>query len=67
MHGLDLILTLTAGLVAALIGGFITQRLGLSPIVGYLLAGDRRRARTRPASSPTARWPNSWPRSASSC
>jgi CPA2 family monovalent cation:H+ antiporter-2 len=39
MHGLDLILTLTAGLVAALIGGFITQRLRLSPIVGYLIAG----------------------------
>ena len=39
MHGLDLILTLTAGLVAALIGGFITQRLHLSPIVGYLIAG----------------------------
>jgi CPA2 family monovalent cation:H+ antiporter-2 len=39
MHGLDLILTLTAGLVAALIGGFITQRLRLSPIVGYLVAG----------------------------
>jgi CPA2 family monovalent cation:H+ antiporter-2 len=39
MHGLDLILTLTAGLVAALIGGFITERLRLSPIVGYLIAG----------------------------
>jgi K+:H+ antiporter len=39
MHGLDLILTLTAGLVAALVGGFVTQRLRLSPIVGYLIAG----------------------------
>ena len=39
MHGLDLILTLTSGLVAALIGGFVTQRLRLSPIVGYLIAG----------------------------
>lgn len=39
MHGYDLILTLTAGLGAALVLGFITQRLGLSPIVGYLLAG----------------------------
>jgi K+:H+ antiporter len=39
MHGLDLILTLTSGLVAALIGGFVTQRLRLSPIVGYLMAG----------------------------
>jgi len=39
MHNLDLILTITAGLVVALICGFITQRIGLSPIVGYLLAG----------------------------
>jgi len=39
MHGYTLILTLTGGLGAALILGYITQRLGLSPIVGYLLAG----------------------------
>ena len=39
MHGYDLILTLTAGLGVALFFGYITQRLGLSPIVGYLLAG----------------------------
>jgi monovalent cation:H+ antiporter-2, CPA2 family len=39
MHGYDLILTLTAGLGAALFFGYITHRLGLSPIVGYLLAG----------------------------
>ena len=39
MHGYDLILTLTVGLGAALALGYITQRLGLSPIVGYLLAG----------------------------
>jgi CPA2 family monovalent cation:H+ antiporter-2 len=40
MHGnLDLILTLTAGLTAALALGYVTHRLGLSPIVGYLLAG----------------------------
>src|SRR3954463_6094113 len=39
MHDLDLILTLTGGLSAALALGFVTQRLGLSPIVGYLLAG----------------------------
>jgi len=36
---LNLILTFTGGLTAALIFGFITTRLGLSPIVGYLLAG----------------------------
>jgi CPA2 family monovalent cation:H+ antiporter-2 len=39
MHGYDLILTLTGGLGAALVLGYLTQRLGLSPIVGYLLAG----------------------------
>ena len=39
MHNLDLILTLTGGLAAALVLGYITHRLGLSPIVGYLLAG----------------------------
>jgi monovalent cation:H+ antiporter-2, CPA2 family len=39
MHSYELILTLTAGLVGALAGGYITHRLKLSPIVGYLLAG----------------------------
>jgi CPA2 family monovalent cation:H+ antiporter-2 len=39
MHDVPLILTLTGGLSAALVLGYVTQRLGLSPIVGYLLAG----------------------------
>jgi CPA2 family monovalent cation:H+ antiporter-2 len=39
MHAYDLILTLTGGLGAALVLGYVTHRLGLSPIVGYLLAG----------------------------
>ena len=39
MHSLDLILTLTGGLAGALVLGYVTHRLGLSPIVGYLLAG----------------------------
>jgi len=39
MHNLDLILTLTAGFIAALALGYVTHRLGWSPIVGYLLAG----------------------------
>src|SRR5262245_7939736 len=39
MHSVDLILTLAGGLGAALFAGFITHRLGLSPILGYLLAG----------------------------
>lgn len=39
MHNIELILTITGGLSFALILGYITHRLGLSPIVGYLLAG----------------------------
>jgi predicted Kef-type K+ transport protein len=39
MPHLDLILTLTGGLAAALVLGYLTHRLGLSPIVGYLMAG----------------------------
>ncbi|WP_165065877.1 cation:proton antiporter [Desulfovibrio sp. ZJ200] len=38
-HELTLILTLAGGLSAALVLGFITQKLRLSPLVGYLLAG----------------------------
>ncbi|MCW1887152.1 cation:proton antiporter [Luteolibacter flavescens] len=37
MH--DLILTFAGGLGIALIFGYLSHRLGLSPIVGYLLAG----------------------------
>jgi CPA2 family monovalent cation:H+ antiporter-2 len=39
LHHLDLIRTHTGGLTAALVLGYITNRLGLSPFVGYLLAG----------------------------
>ena len=39
MHQLDLILTLTGGLSVALVFGYLTHLVGLSPIVGYLLAG----------------------------
>ncbi len=39
MHGVELVLTLAGGLGAGLVFGYITQRLGLSPIVGYLIAG----------------------------
>ena len=35
----DFVLTLAAGLTAALVLGYITQRMKLSPIVGYLIAG----------------------------
>ena len=39
MHESGLILTLTGSLAVALVLGFITHRIGISPIVGYLLAG----------------------------
>jgi K+:H+ antiporter len=39
VHDLDLLLTLAGGFTAALVLGYLTQRLGLSPIVGYLVAG----------------------------
>ncbi len=38
-HHLDLILLLAAGLTGALVFGFMTQKMKLSPLVGYLLAG----------------------------
>ena len=39
MHDLPLISTLAGGLAAALVLGWVTQRLGLSTLVGYMLAG----------------------------
>jgi CPA2 family monovalent cation:H+ antiporter-2 len=39
MDNLALILTLAAGFIGALTFGYVTHRLGWSPIVGYLLAG----------------------------
>lgn len=39
MHDLNLIFTLTGGFIAAVALGYFTQRIGLSPIVGYLVAG----------------------------
>lgn len=39
MHDLPLLTTIAAGFAAAWILGLITHRIGLSPIVGYLLAG----------------------------
>ena len=40
-HDLNLVFTLAGGLSAALVLGFITQMLRLSPLVGYLLAEER--------------------------
>ena len=39
MHDLTVLMTFAGGLAGALILGFLAHRLGLSPIVGYLLAG----------------------------
>lgn len=38
-HETDIIVTIASGLAAATAGGFVMQRIGLPPIVGYLLAG----------------------------
>ena len=38
-HDISLISTIAVGLAFAFIGGFIAVRLGLPPLVGYLLAG----------------------------
>ena len=39
MHDIPLITTISFALSAALLFGLIVRRLGLSPIVGYLIAG----------------------------
>ncbi len=39
MHELSVLMTFTGGLAGALALGFLAQRLKLSPIIGYLLAG----------------------------
>ena len=38
-HNVALISTMAAGLVYALVGGYIASRLRLPPLLGYLLAG----------------------------
>lgn len=39
MHDISLITTIALGLLAALIFGLLAKRIGLSPIIGYLIAG----------------------------
>jgi CPA2 family monovalent cation:H+ antiporter-2 len=39
MHDMPLLTTIAFGLTAALVLGLVAKRLGVSPIVGYLLAG----------------------------
>jgi predicted Kef-type K+ transport protein len=66
MHDLPLITTIATAFTAAWLLGLLTQRLGLSPIVGYLLAGVLIGAMsTSPISSP--RWASSCSCSASAC
>src|SRR5690606_42107116 len=38
-YDLSLIATITMGLITAFVGGYIARKLGLPPLVGYLLAG----------------------------
>ena len=65
-HG-PLISTIVVGLVLAFVLGAIANRLRISPLVGYLLAGVAGRAVHAGLSSPTRSSPMSSPRSASSC
>src|SRR5690349_11445676 len=39
LHEPVLITTIAVGLIAAFVGGFVAKRLGLPPIVGYIVAG----------------------------
>src|SRR4028118_1904001 len=39
MHDISLITTIALGLSAALVFGLLAKRVGLSPLVGYLIAG----------------------------
>ena len=39
MHSIDLILLLASAFALAVLCGYLTNRAGLSPIVGYLVAG----------------------------
>lgn len=60
MHpDLPLITTIAAAFTAAWVLGLITQRLRLSPIVGYLLAGVAIGPHT-PGFRATPRWRRSW-------
>ena len=59
-HDTDLINIVAVGLGLAFIFGALANKLRLSPLVGYLVAGICVGPFT-PASSPTRRWPTSWP------
>ena len=61
MHHTPLLTTLAAGFVLAFLFGALANRLRISPLVGYLLAGVLA-GRSLPVMSPTRRYrksPNS--------
>lgn len=62
-HADSLILTLVGGFVLAFVFGMIANRLKLSPLVGYLLAGVAVGPFT-PGWVAIPSWRRSWPRSA---
>jgi predicted Kef-type K+ transport protein len=62
-HEIGLISTIAVGLVYALVGGYVAKRVGLPPLVGYLLAGAQS-DRLHRALLLTLSWPHNWPRSA---
>ena len=61
-HHTSLIAILCMGFVLAFLFGALAQKLKLSPLVGYLVAGIVA-GHTRPASSATRRLRRSWRRS----
>lgn len=65
-HATPLITTIVGGLVLAFIFGMIANKLRISPLVGYLLAGVLSGPFT-PASLPIPNWRRSWLSWASYC
>ena len=65
-HETPLIATIVAGLVLSFVFGVLAQRLRLSPLVGYLVAGIAVGPFT-PGSWRISIWRPSWPRSAWCC
>jgi CPA2 family monovalent cation:H+ antiporter-2 len=63
MHDLSVITLLAGALAVALVMGWCTQRLGLSTLVGYILAGIAVGPHT-PGQSPIRGSPRRWRRSA---
>lgn len=64
MHHTPLLTTLAAGFVLAFLFGALANRLRISPLVGYLLAGVSWPGRSLPAMSPTRRCRRKSPNSA---